>query len=203
VSLFSDEREIVESRSVTPGQWPADAFDKVAATLYQALGEWTGHPAPVVSHRLHGRNLDGRSYLDAVGFFAHDIPLELPLGDGPDTNALAARLHGLWSEQVAIPYPTLALAGQAMPAPQLTQVRLNYQPSGRRPEGAIRIIHLDTSVWQPPGEARPYPLDLVVRASGHELRIIARFSESLIGEVSARRLLCLWHAKLEKVFGLR
>ena len=203
VSLFSDEREIVEIRRLTAGQWPAAAFEKLAATLYEALGEWTGHPAPTVSHRFHCRSLSGRSYLDTVGFFAHDTPLTLPLVDGEDTNGRAAAFRALLAQTGPIPHPALALAGKASPARRLTPVRLNYQPGHRWPSGPIQVGRLETRVWQPAIDEQPYALDLVVRTYGDEMRIIARYSESVVGETGIRQLLALWAPKLEKALGLR
>src|SRR5690606_3136264 len=60
-------------------------FLKQGAALATAIGKWTASKDVVLDVRYHGRTIPGSpdSFMDAIGFFAYDIPVHIHLDDHP------------------------------------------------------------------------------------------------------------------------
>ena len=187
-----DEREIQAVWRPRHSRWPAAAFDGFATALYRTLGALTGGRDPVVSHRLHGRSLSGRTYSGVVGDFAYDVPIALPLEGDKGHKDVARIFRAAFSGLPDVPYPLLVLAGRAAPAHELTGIRLNFQPYLSIGPGApIRVIHRQARTHQPPDHPVTYALDLIVRADEREATVLARFGNG-IEEAMVRRIMDSW-----------
>jgi acyl transferase domain-containing protein/NADP-dependent 3-hydroxy acid dehydrogenase YdfG len=187
-----DEMEIQALWRPRRSSWPAAAFEGFAAALYRTLGTLTGGRDPVVSHRLHGRSLGGRTYSAVVGNFAYDVPIALSLEGDKGHKDVARIFRAAFSGLPELPYPLLVLAGKAPPAHELTGIRLNFQPLlSIGPQAPIQVIHRKVCTYQPPDHPTTYALDLIIRADAQEATVLARFGNG-IDEALVRRILDSW-----------
>jgi amino acid adenylation domain-containing protein len=104
-------------------------YPLLAAPLYVALGEASGHCVPVVSHRMAGRSPGGIDLAESVGNFAVHFPLPVVLA-GRSLQALARDLAAVLA---AVPRDGLGydwlgatLGEECYPDDRLTPLRLNY-----------------------------------------------------------------------------
>ncbi len=105
-------------------------FDYLALSLYFYLTEWTGNQAPIISHRLHRRDIGlNGTYHDAVGWFAGDIPFRfiprVKESISSQVNAFRQTFHSIPLRGVT--YEMLMNQNKVPDIHKICPIRLNYQ----------------------------------------------------------------------------
>ena len=169
-------------------------FDCLAVGLYAYLSEWIGHQAPIISHRLHRRELglNGR-YHDTVGWFAGDIPLRFSLHKtGPlssDVKAFRQKFQQI--PMGGVSYEMLVNQNKLPGVYKVCPIRLNYQ----RLDFSSKSINTDTYPFESPAHDRGYLLDLIVRLKQKDVEILVRYSKNRHKLSTVKKLVFEWMKK--------
>jgi FkbH-like protein len=166
-------------------------FDYIVVGLYQCLATWTNHKMPVITHRLHRRNMDlQEQYTEVVGWFAGDIPLSLNV-----EQAVSEQIVNLQKQLREVPmggvtYEILTNQGLLPPAYEVGPIRLNYQPVSLMP--LLKNVELASHLFESPTHDRLYWLDIVMRVNQAHFQVILRYSKNLHNQNTIEKLVQEW-----------
>ena len=169
-------------------------FYYVALALYRYLQEWTGDQAPIVSHRLHRRELGlNGSFQKAVGWFAGDIPLSFCPSCKMSASSQVKEFQQVFQDipPGGISYELLVNQGKLPPAHTVCPIRVNYQ----RMDLFCLSVKTNTYLYESPAHDRSYLLDLIVRLRPEDLEVIVRYSKNRHKLSTVKTLVLEWMKK--------
>ncbi|WP_234121291.1 non-ribosomal peptide synthetase [Clostridium hydrogenum] len=110
--------------------YKSNVYSMLLAPLYKNFSEASGKNQVVISHRVHGRNLNEKMYFDTAGNFAINFPLSLDLGDVNGYEGIVAKIQKEF-ESVPLNGCSYDLVAEKLPFymypdSKLTAVRANY-----------------------------------------------------------------------------
>lgn len=165
-------------------------FLKQGAALATAIGKWTASKDVVLDVRYHGRTIPGSpdSFMDAIGFFAYDIPVHIHLDDHPSRSFKEGYARAKSRVRQSSPRPA-------------SSVRLNFQPFENHFNENSELELIQTREIFDSSHIRKHLLDCVVRYGGDRLCYIIRYSENHFSRNTIVQFLDTWieYGKAESI----
>jgi 3-oxoacyl-(acyl-carrier-protein) synthase/aryl carrier-like protein len=184
-NTFADQAELKQTlQNERIGNKPTDLFVNLGAALASSLGKWTHARQVPLDIRYHGRSIPNlnKTYMNASGFFAYDIPLTVNLEDENPAEAFNKAYSG-------------AKKAGFIPRTHFNPVRLNFQPYQHLLTGDTELRLINSYEYFAPGQERKNQLDCIVRTgSDNLLQFIIRYSSNRYNTSTIENFLQLWIA---------
>ena len=208
--VFSLGREEVEALHRARRHYGVSLYHLLLASLYRALGEWTGSSRVVLSHRSHGRDLgsatvpdkairdgqetDTKAFFASVGNFAVNFPVAVNLASNA---SWAELLRTIQDELASLPLNGVSydLVGAELPEElypdhKLTPVRANFL--GERSLPVSELFEFDAADWDrrysPPGQPRISLLEVFLSQNSGSLKVELEYSRNFHSAETIRGL---------------
>jgi acyl carrier protein len=166
-------------------------FDYVAVGLYQYLATWTNHKMPVITHRLHRRNMDLKEqYTEVAGWFAGDIPLSLNVEQAVSEQILSFQKQIRELPMGGVTYEILSNQGLLPQAYEVGPIRLNYQPASLMP--FLKSVDLESHLFESATHDRLYLLDIIMRVNKEHFKVILRYSKNVHNHKTIEKFVQEW-----------